>query len=129
MQTASMQQCIDDCLHCYRTCTETVMNHCLETGGPHTEPQHFRLMINCAELCNTCAGFMLSSSHLHAVVCGACAEICQSCAESCEQIGGMDECVQACRRCMDSCRRMAQGMGMAAGQPHMTGAMQDRLPM
>jgi hypothetical protein len=122
-----IQHCIDDCLHCYRTCLQTSMTHCLETGGRHTEPEHFRLMTNCAELCRTAADFMLSGSDLHAVVCSACAEVCNACADSCEQIGEMNDCVQACRNCMRSCESMAQGAGAALAQPR--AALQDRLPM
>jgi hypothetical protein len=85
------------------------MNHCLEAGGKHVEPTHFRLMINCAEICRTAADFMLSNSPLHARICAACAEVCDACAQSCEQVGDMDECVQVCRRCAESCRKMAGG--------------------
>ena len=35
---------IDNCLKCYSTCLTRAMNHCLEVGGEHTEPQHFRLI-------------------------------------------------------------------------------------
>lgn len=128
MQTSQhMQHCIDDCLHCYRTCLQMSMNHCLETGGRHTEPEHFRLMVNCAQLCRTTADFMLSSSSMHAAVCTACAEVCRACADSCEQVGDMDECVQACRSCMQSCEQMSQGAG--GGQATMPNALQDHLPM
>lgn len=60
-----MEQCIQNCLNCHHVCYETALNHCLETGGKHTEPQHFRLMMNCAEICQTSANFMLSGSELH----------------------------------------------------------------
>ena len=131
MPSSSMQQCIDDCLHCYRTCMQTAMNHCLEAGGRHTEPEHFRLMINCADICRTAAEFMLSNSKLHGPICAACAEVCHACAQSCEQIGDMDECVQACRTCMDSCRQMAEGLdlGNFTGQSRGVGTLQDQLPM
>lgn len=131
MTSSAMQHCIDDCLHCYRTCLQTAMNHCLETGGKHTEPEHFRLMMNCADICRTAAEFMLSSSPLHGPVCVACAEVCNACAQSCEQIGEMDECVQACRACTDSCRQMAEGMEMGnfTGHTRTTSTLQDRLPM
>jgi hypothetical protein len=102
-----MQQCIDECLNCHRVCLQEAMNHCLETGGKHVEPAHFRLMINCAEICQTSANFMLSSSELHKRVCAVCAEVCEACAQSCEQVGDMQACVEACRRCAESCRRMA----------------------
>src|SRR5687767_6260284 len=91
-----MKECIENCLQCYQTCLHEAMNHCLETGGKHVEPAHFRLMMNCAEMCRTAADFMLSSSNLHTRICAACAEVCDACAQSCEQVGDMDECVLRC---------------------------------
>lgn len=44
-----MQECIENCLACYRVCLSTAMSHCLEAGGEHTKPPHFRLMMACAE--------------------------------------------------------------------------------
>jgi hypothetical protein len=102
-----MEECIKTCLDCHHICYETAMNHCLEIGGKHTEPAHFRLMINCAEICQTSANFMLSGSDLHRLTCGVCAEVCRRCAENCEQVGDMDECVKACRRCAEVCQKMA----------------------
>lgn len=102
-----MENCIQECLSCHRVCLHEAMNHCLELGGKHTEPSHFRLMLNCAEICQTSADFMLSSSQLYKRLCAVCAEVCEACARSCEQLGDMDECVKACRRCAESCKRMA----------------------
>lgn len=101
------QQCIEHCMHCHRVCIETAMNHCLESGGRHVEPRHFRLMVNCADACRLAADFMLSSSDLHAKMCAVCADVCEACAQSCEEIGDMDECASACRQCAESCRQMA----------------------
>ncbi|HVK94009.1 MAG TPA: four-helix bundle copper-binding protein [Noviherbaspirillum sp.] len=97
----------DECLRCYQACQHTAMNHCLEMGGHHTEPEHFRLMMNCAEICRSAAHFMLSGSPLYASICNACADMCNACAESCEQLGDMKECVAACRACEQSCRQVA----------------------
>ena len=102
-----MQACIDTCSHCHQTCLQTAMNHCLESGGKHVEAEHFRLMINCAEICQTSLNFMLSGSKLSSHVCGVCAKICDACAESCEKLNGMEECARACRKCAESCRNMA----------------------
>ena len=102
-----MQACIDACSHCHQICLQTAMNHCLESGGKHLEPEHFRLMINCAEICQTSLNFMLSGSRLSNHVCGVCARICDACAESCEKLDGMEECARACRKCAESCRSMA----------------------
>lgn len=114
MQTtmnADMQKCIEDCLNCYRSCTQMAMNDCLEKGGQHVEPEHFRLMVNCAQICQTSADFMLGSSMQHVAVCAICADICDACAQSCEQVGEMDECVQACHDCAESCRVISQSAG------------------
>ncbi|MBP1857291.1 four-helix bundle copper-binding protein [Rhizobium herbae] len=102
-----MKACVDNCLACYRECLLMAMGHCLEMGGKHTEPQHFKLMMACAEICRTSAHFMLIGSEHHKHVCGQCAEICAQCAEDCERVGDMESCVGACRRCAESCTKMA----------------------
>lgn len=78
----SMQDCIEACSHCHQVCLQTATNHCLEVGGKHVEAEHFRLMLNCAA-------------------------VCEACAASCKKLGGMDECVEACTNCAESCRKMA----------------------
>jgi hypothetical protein len=103
----NMDKCIEKCLYCFRTCLEQAMRHCLERGGKHVEPHHFRLMVNCAGICQTAAEFMLSGSDLHRKVCAACADVCEACAQSCKEVGRMEECVDACQECAESCRQMA----------------------
>lgn len=104
---SDVQACIDACLRCHQSCLGGAARHCLEAGGPHVEPGHFRLMLACAEICRAAAAVMLAGVPQHAAVCGACAEICDACAESCAALDGMEDCVAACRACADSCRRMA----------------------
>src|SRR5262249_48230138 len=79
-------------------------------GGPHVEPEHFRLMLNCASICRTSAEFLLSRSPLHVRVCEACAAACDACARSCAEIGGMDDCGRACAACAISCRQVAAAL-------------------
>lgn len=107
MNNINMQACIDACGQCHQACIHTAMTHCLVEGGKHVEANHFRLMINCAEICQTSANFMLSGSAFHQKICEVCAEICDACVKSCEEIGGMEDCVKVCRECAESCRRMA----------------------
>jgi hypothetical protein len=106
-QSPEMEECIRTCLECHQVCLHMAMTHCLEMGGEHTKPAHFRLMINCAEICQTSANFMLSGSDLHKLTCGVCAEVCARCADDCERVGEMEDCVQICHRCAESCQRMA----------------------
>jgi hypothetical protein len=110
----NVQQCIEDCQSCHAECLETATHMCLEMGGRHTEPTHFRLMLNCAQICATAADFMLSRSAFHEQVCGVCAEVCTACAQSCEAIGGMEHCVELCRQCAASCREMSRGSAKAS---------------
>jgi hypothetical protein len=104
-----MRDCIEECSSCHDTCLETVA-YCLEEGGKHTEGQHVRLLIDCAEICQTSANFMLRNSGMHPHTCAACAAVCERCAQDCERFTGepaMQACAQACRSCAESCRRMA----------------------
>jgi hypothetical protein len=107
-----MQRCIDDCLACFRACTELVP-HCLKKGGPHADAGHIRLLLDCAEICETSAGFMMRGSELHTRTCSVCAEICRRCADDCERLADdarMRRCVELCRRCAESCREMSMAV-------------------
>ena len=103
----AIQTCIEACSHCHQVCLQTAMNHCLESGGKHVKPKHFRLLMNCAEICQTSANFQLGSSHFQHRLCEVCAEVCEACAADCAKLGDMDECVEACNACAESCRQMA----------------------
>jgi len=105
--STEMNAAIQTCLDCYRNCQGTALTHCLEMGGKYVEPDHFRLMIDCAEACRAAAALMINDSPYHADSCRLCAQICRDCAESCRSVGDMDECVTACERCADSCEAMA----------------------
>ncbi|GAA0491057.1 four-helix bundle copper-binding protein [Pigmentiphaga sp. GD03639] len=102
-----MQVCVDACLRCYQSCLGSAMNHCLERGGAHVAPPHFRLMMACAEICRIAAHFMLIGVPQHRHVCADCASICRQCADSCDGLDGMDQCAADCRSCADACERMA----------------------
>jgi hypothetical protein len=105
--SAEINACIQDCLACYRVCQANASLHCLELGGKHVAPAHFRLMLDCVESCRSAAAMMLNGSAYAAEHCGMCARICLACADSCRELGDMDECVAACERCAESCERMA----------------------
>jgi hypothetical protein len=106
-----MHDCTENCLNCHSICLATV-NHCLGMGGAHATSAHITLMLDCAEMCQTSANFMLRNSALHERTCGICAEICTLCAGDCERIDPNDSqmraCAEMCRQCAQSCREMAQ---------------------
>jgi len=80
-------------------------------GGEHAEAGHIRLLLDCAEICQTSANFMLRMSELHGQTCDVCADVCGRCAEDCERFGDdqmMQQCAAACRSCAESCHEMAE---------------------
>jgi hypothetical protein len=108
--TAQQRECIHHCQECYRLCTELI-DHCLRRGGEHAEAGHIKLLIDCAQICQTSADFMLRGSDLHTATCEACAEICARCADDCERFSGdepMLQCAAACRSCAEACRNMSR---------------------
>jgi hypothetical protein len=111
-----MQECLELCTFCHDACLDTV-NYCLTTGGRHAEANQIRLLLDCAEICQTAANYMLRGSDLHTLTCATCAEVCQRCADACATFGDdeqMKMCEDACRACAESCRKMAQAHRKAA---------------
>lgn len=108
--TEEMDRCIQICQDCHALCTRTI-RHCLELGGRLAAPEHIRLLVDCAQMCEINVDYMLRGSLLHDRVCGVCAEACKLCAENCAQLAGDDQmlkqCADLCRRCAGSCERMA----------------------
>jgi hypothetical protein len=106
--THSIEQCIENCLRCHRLCLETAGRHL--RGEGRIDAAHLRLLLDCAEICQTSANFMIRGSSLHGETCGACAAVCECCADECDRHGEdphMAACAEICRRCAESCREMA----------------------
>ena len=100
------RECIEACQRCHAVCESMAMIYCLEMGGEHTRPQHFRLMMDCSLLCQAAADLMMHKSQFHHQLCALCIEACDACAEDCATLEGMEECVLACRACAQACRAM-----------------------
>ncbi|MCS5712895.1 four-helix bundle copper-binding protein [Candidatus Berkiella aquae] len=109
--SSEIRSCIDNCLECHTKCTETI-NHCLKKGNEHSDPKHINILLDCAQICQTSADFMLRTSNLHPKTCDVCAQACKNCAEDCEKIGKdddlMKECAKICWECAESCKKMAK---------------------
>jgi hypothetical protein len=105
-----MDECIQNCLDCYRACLATVP-HCLTRGGEHASQAHITMLLECAELCQTSARLMLIQSTIHGEVCGVCATACERCAEDCQRMGAGDakmlNCADVCSRCAKTCDSMS----------------------
>ena len=102
-----MQQCIQNCRDCQRACMLTLADM-LKAG----KAEHARLILDCAEICQVSANFMIRESESHGYTCAVCAQVCERCAEACEKSGDeqLKLCAEMCRRCADSCHYMADTM-------------------
>lgn len=107
----NLMPCIEMCTDCHQACLRTIP-YCLQKGGPHAQFEHIRLLEDCVQICQTSADFMLRSSDLHTITCGACAEICDRCADDCMRMPDphMEACGEVCRKCAEMCRQMAHQM-------------------
>lgn len=106
-----LQECLQRCQECHAICTQT-SQHCLHMGGKLAGAEHVRLLLDCAEICQTSADFLMRSSPQHVSTCKVCAEICSLCADSCARVDPQDAmmktCADTCRSCAQSCHQMAQ---------------------
>lgn len=109
--SSKTRACIESCHSCHEVCAETV-SHCLSMGGKHAAAGHIGTLLDCGQICDVSADFMLRGSAHQTSVCGLCADVCDACAASCEALGGaeMKRCAEECRRCAESCRAMAGAM-------------------
>ncbi|MHB0859393.1 MAG: four-helix bundle copper-binding protein [Anaerolineae bacterium] len=106
-RSAEMEECIRNCTDCHSICLETI-SYCLQMSGEHAEPAHIRVLMDCAEICQTSANFMLRESTFHGLTCGVCAQVCEQCATSCARFDDaqLTACAEMCQRCAASCHTM-----------------------
>jgi hypothetical protein len=102
----STQSCMEACTQCHQTLMHTVMQYSLPHDTTQFDIELFRLMMNCAELCQTTANFQLSDSKFCRQVATLNAQLCEECAAGCERRGDLEDCVQACRECAECCRNL-----------------------
>jgi hypothetical protein len=104
-----LQSCIEACLNCHAACTMAVQ-HCLSEGGEKADIDLVGVLLDCAEICQTSANFMLRGSPYHQAVCAACAELCRACEEACRSVSDdeqLAECAEMCASCAEHCDHMA----------------------
>ena len=103
-----IQQCIEECLNCHAACTMTAQ-HAIGEGGEKADPGLVGVLLDCAEICQTSANFLLRGSPYHDSTCAAAAEVCRACEEACRSFPDdeqMAHCAELCASCADSCDQM-----------------------
>lgn len=104
-----IQQCIEECLNCHAACTMTAQ-YALGEGGEKADPGLVGVLLDCAEICQTSANFMLRGSPYHGATCAACAELCRATEEALREFGDDEQlahCAEMCATCATSCEQMA----------------------
>jgi hypothetical protein len=105
----ALQECIEECLNCHAVCTNTAQL-CLDKGERFADAAHVRLLLDCAQICQASADFMLRGSDFTEATCALCAEVCQACEASCRELEDDEDlaaCADVCAVCATSCARMA----------------------
>lgn len=107
-KTREAEQAINDTLICASICLETAV-HALDRDH---SAEHIRSLLDCAELCQMTANFLLRGSPAADAVVAVCGDVARRCAESCEEVAAQDEemgrCAEACRRTQRSCGELAR---------------------
>jgi hypothetical protein len=107
---------LEACQDCYRICLAMV-NHCQVQGGALAEPKQIRLLLDCAEICQTTADFLPRGSNLHLTICNACVVVSLKCAAACEELIEdelMQSCAAACRRAAAACQTLVASVSEPA---------------
>ena len=101
--------CVTECMECHRVCMETVA-HSLRQGEPYVEAEHLRLLLDCAQICQTGIDFITRGSDTVCQICEVAAYICEKTAVSCSRWADTDpqmkRCADVCERCAECCRRI-----------------------
>lgn len=108
-QDNTIEECIQACVACYQECIRC-LSHCLVMGGIHSHAYHIKGLMECAQICNTCATLLQLEGKYSDELCQLCARVCEDCEASCLSFGRDDslmlDCAEACRICADQCRKM-----------------------
>ncbi len=83
-----------------------------DMGGAHIDPVRVRSLLDCADVCQVAATFMMRGSHRHIEMCAVAARICRDCAEQCDgtNVEQLRKCVEACRACEANCRELINAL-------------------
>jgi hypothetical protein len=108
IRSGKLEECIQNCRDTHEVTLQT-LSYCMQRGGRHASLDSLKLLMDCAEITQSCANFMLRGSDVYVVVCGACAEVCEESARAVSALSDdfqMKICAEIMRRCADSCHQM-----------------------
>jgi hypothetical protein len=98
------KECITALQACHAACLQFATFDCLEGGILQVEANRIRLMLDCAEICQTAANFLIRDSDHYLRVCREAAVICEDLSSVCCKITTMKRVLVACNNCVSACR-------------------------
>ena len=101
-----LAECVKDCFDCQSVCLKTAL-YCLSMSDKYP----IRQLLDCIEICQVNADFMLRGSKLRNNLSEICALACEKCGEYCSQFDNdfqMRNCAEICIRTAESCSHAAQ---------------------
>ena len=102
----AMEQMVQARTDCILSCQETY-RVCMAALARCLQPEHTRLLLDCAESCQISAGFLLRQSPSAGYFCSVCGRLCDRCAQECERLG-LNDCAEACRKSAALCHQMGR---------------------
>lgn len=105
-----MQLSADHCLECFRACSEA-MAHTIDLRRQHWEHEHYRILLDCIDVCKTTAGFLIRQSDYYKDICSVCALICKETTKCCQEFGNDPFMLKAgdiASKCAKSCLALTQ---------------------
>jgi hypothetical protein len=109
----SLLACIEACNDCHRALRGFAREGARSGPGSPGDRTMWRLMLDCAEVCEATATFLRAGSVFTPQLAEACLHLCDECAAACEAAApttAMDACAAACRRCAQACFAMSARM-------------------
>ena len=83
------------------------MVHCVPSDGYGVNEQLCTLLLNCSDISQMTANFILNGSPFQEPLLRLCAEVCEACAKACSGIEDFEECIAACYACAEACHALA----------------------
>lgn len=113
--TQAMREAIRECTSCAIAAKEA-LTFSLAHGAEHAEADHLRLLMDCAQICQTSADFLLRASPLNGDICRACAIVCRAVGADASDIGTPEllRLAEHCRACATACDTMAAAADVRA---------------
>lgn len=105
-----LEECLEHCWQCHRLCLETAIYLLALEEEADAKQEKVRLLLSCAEICQSTANLLLLGAGVYQQACKLCADLCEQCAGLFGpdlEDRQMQLCFDACCRCAASCQKMA----------------------